>query len=699
MGISTDERDQPEIEAGPRPELLEDLNLLDDDYADEEGGDVLGPLPELQMFPGMLSSKNAEYALTIPEVPMSVSSMSFSISPPMSSTMSFSAYTSPSLVDPQQPSQPMTNKDGEKPAASSEVEDEHTSQTSYNVIGDDNLILSNDNATFHTMSTAMPRKDEIKQLESMDETEYTDYGPLAAALSGLTGVVSVNSQYGRNDKPIREKTNGEKFARFIGLDDDASTFSDNTGMSIGTMFSAATGLTGITEATGRTATTNATGTTSNGDTFQRDRSEMSKGTQNTKQSQHRQQNHLLGQQPPLPSAPDTTRIPKTTVVSFEEPAMDSGEPIYSTSESEENTVNNAIVIQNPNDLFVPPVLSSRRRIGRVNQRLRYQALCGCGSESLFDTGIFYDFPWCLKAVEKAKAHLHVATTKTPSTAPEGIPEPKVPPSLNEPNDQSTCRVIKSREVPFHSKQPCMEDEYLQSTVAKNAQDSPEPSSLLGMLPTSLEGLSLPRFLDIFPSAPTASDSIDMGNDEPKNKIEADESNLDGSEIEKKFKTSANIEQEAHANSTLPANDDAEDICQRIVQQHIERKRKFEKAKKKAIQEHLHNYRSEKVSITSMSGRTTNCGTKVQAHTDNKKGEKSAPPPSYQEERDQSNVTRMPPSAKQSRSMPGIPARVKTKLSKSYNVTSGLKKARKPLMKTARREKAEDTGNLKVAYKE
>ena len=99
----------------------------------------------------------------------------------------------------------------------------------------------------------MRRRDEIEQLVSTDETEYNEYGPLVAALSGLTGVVSVNSQYGRNDKPIREKTNGEKFARFIGLDDDASTFSDNTGMSIGTMFTAATGLTGITEATGRTA--------------------------------------------------------------------------------------------------------------------------------------------------------------------------------------------------------------------------------------------------------------------------------------------------------------------------------------------------------------------------------------------------------------------------------------------------------------
>ena len=671
MGISTDERDQPEIEAGPRPELLEDLNhLLDDVYADEEGGDVLGPLPELQLFPSTLSSKNAEYALTIPEVPMSVSSMSFSISPHMSSTMSFSAYTS--LVDLQQPSQPMTKKDGEKPAAPSEAEDDHTSQPSYNAIGDDSLILSNDNATFHTMSTAMLRRDEIEQLESTDETEYTDYGPLVAALSGLTGVVSVNSQYGRKDKPIREKTNGEKFARFIGLDDDASTFSDNTGMSISTMFTAATGL------------TNATGMTSTGGTFQRDRSEMSKGTQNTKQSQHRQRNHLLGQQPPLPSAPDTTRIPKTAVVSFEEPAMDSGKPSYSTSESEENTANNTIVIQNPNDLFVPPVVSSRRRIGRVNQRLRYQALCGCGSESLFDTGISFDFPWCFKAVEKAKAHLHVATTKTPPTAPEGIPEPKVPPSLNEPNDQSTCRVIKPREVPFNSNQPCMGDEYLQSTVAKNVQDSTEPSSLLGMLP-SLEGLSLPRFLDIFTSAPTASDSID----EPKNKIEADKSNPDGSEIEKKIKASANIELEAHANSTVPANDDAEDICQRILQQHIQRKRKIEKATKKAIQEHLHNYRSEKVTITPLSGRTTSSGTKVQTHTDNKKGEESAPSlPSYREERDQSNVTRKPPSTKQSRAMPSTStlALAKPKSQQNYKKTSGLKKARKPLMKTARRQR-------------
>ena len=165
----------------------------------------------------------------------------------------------------------------------------------------------------------MLRRDEIQQLESMDETEYTDYGSLMGAISGLTGVVSLNSQYGRNDKPIREKTNGEKFARFIGLDDDASTFSDNTGMSLSTMFTAATGRTGVTEATGRTAATNATGMTSAGGTFQRERSGMSKvsfktqGTQHSKQSQrsHRskesqatgrskqsQRSHRSDQQPP-----------------------------------------------------------------------------------------------------------------------------------------------------------------------------------------------------------------------------------------------------------------------------------------------------------------------------------------------------------------------------------------------------------------
>ena len=201
---------------------------------------------------------------------------------------------------------------------------------------------------------SMLRMEEIEQLESMNETGYTDYGSLMGAMSGLTGVVSVNSQYGRNDKPIREKTNGEKFARFIGLDDDVSTFSDNTGMSLSTMFTAANGRTGVTEATGRTAATNVSGMTSAGVTFQRERSEMSKvsfknqGTQHSMQSQHShrskesqatrrskqsqrsQRNHRLDQQPPRPPAADTTSMSKTTTVSFEETAMDFDEPSYST---------------------------------------------------------------------------------------------------------------------------------------------------------------------------------------------------------------------------------------------------------------------------------------------------------------------------------------------------------------------------------
>merc|ERR1719253_1814783 len=86
-------------------------------------------------------------------------------------------------------------------------------------------------------------------------------------MSGLTGVVSINSQYGRRDKPVRTKTNGEKFARFLGLDDDASTFSDNTDMSFNTHLTGLTGYTatrersGGSETTGYTAATNATGLT------------------------------------------------------------------------------------------------------------------------------------------------------------------------------------------------------------------------------------------------------------------------------------------------------------------------------------------------------------------------------------------------------------------------------------------------------
>ena len=107
MDASADERDQPEVVADPRPEEPEVFNLIDDDYVDgEEEDDVLGSLPQLQPIPSTLSTQNAEYALTIP---MSVSSMSFSISPSMSSTMSFSAYTSQYPIDPRPDSSRQTN--------------------------------------------------------------------------------------------------------------------------------------------------------------------------------------------------------------------------------------------------------------------------------------------------------------------------------------------------------------------------------------------------------------------------------------------------------------------------------------------------------------------------------------------------------------------------------------------------------------
>ena len=107
MDASADGRDQPEVVADPRPEEPEDFNLIDGNYVDgEEEDDVLGSLPQLQPIPSTLSTQNAEYALTIP---MSVSSMSFSISPSMSSTMSFSAYTSQYPIDPRQVSSRQTS--------------------------------------------------------------------------------------------------------------------------------------------------------------------------------------------------------------------------------------------------------------------------------------------------------------------------------------------------------------------------------------------------------------------------------------------------------------------------------------------------------------------------------------------------------------------------------------------------------------
>ena len=355
---------------------------------------------------------------------------------------------------------------------------------------------------------------------------------------------------------------------------------------------------------------------------------------------------------------------------------------------------------------------------------QYQALRR--SKSLFDTGISFNFSKYLQAVKKAKAHL--ATTTTAVSAPSlDMPETKVisPPEKNQPpsktSNQPKCRVIKSRVVPLNVKVAGFEEDYFKNAAAKNTQDGAEPSSLLGMLP-SLESPSLLHFLNLLPSVAPASNTIGTGEGESCN-TDVDKSK--SSVLEKKKILASANEQKTQPEKTLAKNDaiaspivkpalkaeiavtekkatevdQVEDICQRIVQEHIKKKKKIEKAKKKAIQEHLNKCRSDKASMTST---ISSRGSSVQARTGIKRGCKSTSlPPPCREGRDESNMVKK--SANQRRAKPGAPTRAKPKTPQNYKVTSGLKKSRKPLKKTTRREKVKgkvSTGDsLKGVYKE
>ena len=304
------------------------------------------------------------------------------------------------------------------------------------------------------------------------------------------------------------------------------------------------------------------------------------------------------------------------------------------------------------------------------------------SETLFDAGISFTLSRYLQAVKKAKAHF--AIKRSLSARPEGIPNVEVPPSegvpkveippsaqnqqLEKTKDTSKCRIIKSRVVPLDPKRPGIDEDYFKDIVAKNsnAEKSTEPVGLLGMLPP-LETSSLMRFFDIFPSViPAPSDSMDKQcSDESKNTAVSEpngnekETNVRGSADTKqepptsKMMLTSDINERALAPKkrrevSIPKSkpievDDAEDICHRIVQEHIKRKKKVEKAKKLAIQEHLHKSRSGKASMTSTistDSRTMNSGTTVKTRTGVKKVKKLAPPrPQRQERKDQVDMPR------------------------------------------------------------
>ena len=138
-----------------------------------------------------------------------------------------------------------------------------------------------------------------------------------------------------------------------------------------------------------------------------------------------------------------------------------------------------------------------------------------------------------------------------------------------------------------------------------------------------------------------------------------------------------------------------------MQEHIKKKKKIEKAKKKAIQEHLNKSRSDKASMTST---ISSRGSSVQARTGIKRGCKSTSlPRPCLEGRGKSSMVKKLPSANQRRAKLGAPTRAKPKSPQNTKVTSGLKKSRKPLKKAIRREKVKgkvSTGDsLKGVYKE
>ena len=126
-----------------------------------------------------------------------------------------------------------------------------------NAIGEEEI--SDSDTTVYTMSTAgtsgkfthfeykkrgekgvvlrdMLREDEIEELKDYydDDSEYTDFSSVPGSMSGITGYSAISTYgYGRSGKPARAKSSRETFAHFLGLGDDMSTFSQNTGMSSG----------------------------------------------------------------------------------------------------------------------------------------------------------------------------------------------------------------------------------------------------------------------------------------------------------------------------------------------------------------------------------------------------------------------------------------------------------------------------------
>jgi len=133
--------------------------------------------------------------------------------------------------------------------------------------------------------------------------------------------------------------------------------------------------------------------------------------------------------------------------------------------------------------------------------------------------------------------------------------------------------------------------------------------------------------------------------------------------------------------------EAEDICQRILQEHVKRKKKVELAKKKALQDHLDKSRSRSAKAPNDSSSDENILARngIKANKKVKQAQKvvrssAEKPPFSKERRDQDGAVRNFTSGE--RSPPGpvgpVISRTKAGVQRSYKVTTGLKKTRRPL---------------------
>ena len=141
----------------------------------------------------------------------------------------------------------------------------------------------------------------------------------------------------------------------------------------------------------------------------------------------------------------------------------------------------------------------------------------------------------------------ISKTKAPPTMSKKIHQP-----IGRPNGQSKSHVIKSRVVPFNSKQPGIEEEYFKDVATKNAEESTNSSALFGVLPR-LEGSSLIRLPNIFHSTVPESSSVDQRNDETKH-IDAHVTKPSAEEASTREPPDAGQKSEINKALTLPQND-------------------------------------------------------------------------------------------------------------------------------------------------